>query len=732
MANLNKRSFAADPFQPDVDMSRQVPEVGITDAPSRALASLGDNFAAFSKEIGGWADEAAKAEGARAGAAAGDAPTFTPRRDNTIHGNAFDKAGFDTFSTRLQIQASDELQTAYLTHQKDPAALQAATKQIREKYAGQLAQMPEVRSTVDAGIATRGQGYVFAASKAWQDKQEREAEETRRVGYETSATDLTRQVAGSAARTPAQVKNIQDQIQEHVDKIDADPTLSPLQKQQAKKALAQPVLTAQTQSQISEAKTPAQVDEVLKRFDEGFAAKKPGFELVDEGMRQQVLVMGQQRKRAIETETRSIVKSAVGAIGDVTSVLEGGGEVRAEDWATARVRAAPHLDNPEVAAAWQKAQYAQGARGAFMGMSDPDRYQFLAQLQEKEQRQGLSPEETTQKAVFEKLFAQRLKAEKDDPLGTAPRYLPISVPDLPLDDAAKMGPAAQRRLQDVKELERGGKTVPLLKKHEREALVKKMETSFDGTVEVVRVLVGGFGAQGPRILKELAEEPELRAVAVAVRSGSARILGDIKAYRTATEGGIKLAVPSHNDMVTHAQKQGYDVLFDGRPRDFDMMRDAIARAVAVRLGPGVTKFDVTDTAHKRVLDQVIEEWAGRKTGAGGEYGGTAYVGGARTIVPATIRPGNFPSIVSGILPTDYAAAGLRPTLAGQPIPPGDLAQARWKPLGNDRYRLQIGDPRRTREVDVADGEAGRPLIVDFSPGSPLHERMKGRMPGLFK
>lgn len=162
---------------------------------AQAHAALSDQLAQglshISARVGQWADEAAAKEGAAAGEQAGLDPEFRAKNDLTIFGEAYDRAGLETYKSQLSLSLEEQLAKAEDAHGDDPQKLGAVMDTIRDKTLPGLPQ--ELRIGAATVIERRKLGAMREASRRVAIRRDAEQRTALSAEIDVRAQSLERQ-----------------------------------------------------------------------------------------------------------------------------------------------------------------------------------------------------------------------------------------------------------------------------------------------------------------------------------------------------------------------------------------------------------------------------------------------------------------------------------------------------------------------------------------------------------
>jgi hypothetical protein len=740
MANLNRQAVAPGwkPAAGGERDTRALPDMSADNSWSKVATVEASVFGEIATQIGAWADKATVQEAQRIGMADGEAGEIRPQRNATLAGQAYDQTAFKTFATQVEGRMREDGQKAYLQHSQDPQALNAALGAIKSKYADELSDHVEVRVPVMESWQRSSGAYVFQAQRDFNEKQRSEARQTALIDLTERQNDLHRRGVFGAG-DPSNPKRITADLEEFDRRVDENPDLSPGQRYKLKGEARTRASEGMVYGAIETAKTPADLDRLETKLSEAYRSKQGvGKLMTPDAFERATAAIETRRNKMAQQQTRS-VSAVSGALDEVIKSETSGIAVTNERFNEVLV-AATGVDDPasgidqKVAAA----RRARTERERLYGAPSGVRASIISELTNKESRDGLSGDEQLRLSTARNIEARFQKYAKEDPVAGGEAFSGVKIADLPFDgEPDKLAAAARDRVSAAQMNSRFfGFETRYLKNAERDRLRELARTDPEKAVVVAKAVSDAFGERGGAVLRELGDD--LPVAATAINSGNSRLIGDVTAAAARQKAGLKDARPSERDVRAVLAEQKLDVLFTDRPGELKRFTETVGTAVSQRLG-GVKDFDLNDPAHKKLVREAFDDALGRKVVMGREYGGAARINGHMTVAPSTVPRDDFGTVIALINDADLAAVNLKPTLGGKPAQMRDLREARWVPIGGDRYRLALGDPARGfaqyvaagGAIDAPMGLADRPLEIDLSEGSPLTIRLTERLPRLF-
>lgn len=696
----------------------------------QSLDRLATAFSSLGTQAGQIADQAAVAEGRRAGAVAGGEAGFEPLRTSTLYAQAYDAAGMKNYSYRVETEARGKMMEAAVQYGGDPAAMKAATDKIRTGYSG-LARdaMPELAGEIDTTLQRLADGYVFQSSRDFRDRQDRNEKESFVVAQARRTADAQRLAVGGGT-----AENIGRRLETEVSRIEADidarTDLGPAAKAKLKEQTRSSVLGSMLQGQVETITT---LDDLGKRRDAykaAWAAKSGDFAQLSPDGYEEGLRAFDRRQAALLRDARERTRQTTLAVDEVKERVLRGESIDPERMQMTRAVAMSHDTDGSAARQLDDLAALQSWGGTFRTLAVGDQRATLANLDEKSVRAGLKPFEESKRTLARAILAQRETDEKNDPLGSAPKHYGFQLGKL--DWASPVaGDQAARRMVEAESIANARGSAPVyLTRQDRDTLKNIAETDPAGAVAAAQRIAAGFGSKSPRVLREISSE--MPSLAYVLRPNNGALAQDWVRATEAERDNVKLPKPDQGALMSIMKDDGYADIFTGRDAEMAKMVNAAAPIIAQRLGPSVTKYDPALSEHVKVAREVLKDMIGRTRDADGrDLGGPVKVNGMGTVAPSAMPADNFRSVLRIITDADLAETGAKPMAGGKPLPAAALSGARWVPAGKDRYNLALGDPRDGAAQWVTQ-DSGDKLVIDLSPASALRERLKARAPSYFR
>lgn len=697
-------------------------DTGVTSA----MATIAGEFADVGQRIGQMADRAAAAEGDLEGRFAGLDPEFRTRRDNTIRGSAFDRAGLQTAETRLRTALEAGFEAAWEKHGQDPARLQKA---IGAQTEGLLSGVPD-ELRVELGLLAQRKGLglmrqahrdLVARTRADQAAalQEELQRSLRGVHQRAYALGLDGKADAAIAGDVAALTQTLGRVG-----IDGKPLVGRAQAAKLLASIKEEVTEARLIGAFERLPTTDAKRRFLGAFETDFAGSKglaKDFDL--DGFRRVGGILNSELRRAEAAEDRA-ERLLGGEVGKVAKMAEKGFAPRPDDLAGLKARIATS-GSPDLEAALAGAEnvlkWQQAARRA-----TPDELDAFA-LSERRRlaRDGASPEHVARVEVAEKLAEEARRELKQDPLGWADR---VGLVDVPALDVENLPASVSGRIAAAETVaDRYGIEPIYLRPDEARRLAATAAQGGDRLIGVATTIAQTAGDKAPAIMAELGREaPTLAFIGGHVVQGGTSLVA-----RDAADGiammrndGFKGVAPAIKEARRLAVEEHAGAL-NGMPRAEQAAIAATNAAYEVRARRrGLTDFD------EDLWRSTFSEMLGARELDGETYGGVSYSqmgwlgrGSGVVIVPPDVKRDGFRDLIDAIRIDDLSAP---PRYAdGKPAAIGDVRRASLVQAGNARYFLNLGtddDPRWLK----GDGDA--PFVLDLNALAPV---LKKRRPDLY-
>ena len=714
------------------------------EAAAAQSGALQRELAGFANQIGALADHAASVEGGKAGKPAGLDPEFRPLNDGTIYGEAYDRAGLQSYSNNVRIEIEKDI---------------ASGGDLQQKQTGWLKQVPEeLRPEVT---------FMFKRAEVVQARKAARAEEAR----------VRSEATGSLA---TQLDEATKSLHQRAFDLGLDPIADEILQTDLgllKQRLAQvgpsglPLVAPATQasellrakSAINDARLLGAFDRLpsnqariafINRLEEDFRNSKgiaksydlPGFQRITRQLSANLnaqLAQARQVESGVRNEMKALKRAA-----------EKGFAPSPDQLAGLRARLELGVATPEA-----KQQFARledlASLQTDLRASKPQRVQaYIEAEQIRMGEKGPDPQSLDRLDMAKKFLTEMRKELERDQLGWADRVGYSKVPDLDFSDEANLAVSLQTRIAQAEDISRNyhgtnwKEKVQYLKSAERAQLAAVASLGGDQTMDIAGVIAKYVDDdRAPRILGELFNEAPVVAVlgSLVARTGKTAIARDIADGIALSKTEFKpvgLPTPVQARMAANEVHKGAFSNFAKDEAAVISATDFAYQVIAQRRR--ITTYD------EKLWKQTFRKTIGETTGRDREtYGGISVgrqgffgIGGpGAVVVPANVKNSGFHELIKSITLADINAAydGNRPPSdfadsrpryvvegrVGPPVSEGDFRAAELVQYGDGQYLMNLGD---ADDPQYFADRNGKFFVLDLNK---LEERMRERKPELY-
>lgn len=697
---------------------------------SEAFHALASDFGGLARQLSGWADEAARIEGAREGAQAGLDPSFVPKRDITIRAEAYDRAGLSTAQSMLEVHLRDSIQRLHEQFAHDPKALEGALAQKRSEM---LKALPadEMRPHFETSFAAASQS-ALASSR-----------------HQFMADTAARQQAALQDEIATRKRSLEQQaMQTGLDPQSDKALASELESLRVAMSVkgpgggalvapdAQRKILEDAKSDLVRARTIGTFDklptlEAKERFvasierawssGEGAIGQLSGDQSLHlfSDMRKQLSAAKMERNiglSALRDQVHDFATEAEKGRGPSDAELT---ELRARVQTSGNPHLAHTFDLASAALAFQKE-----AR-----VATPAELDAFIQRQAPLVNEG----EGGRIAGHQLDLALKLKHEMEtqlvkDPLGWAERTGQIKVAPIDFSEGKVDASLRARIAQADAVAEKYGIAPRYFRPPEAEALANAAGKGGPALIGISGAIVSALGERAPAALAEITKHaPEVAALGSMAADGAAPA-----AINDAAAGIVLRRSPDFKSRIPDRKRQESDTsavagnAFQMMPQTQDALMDAAAAIYEMRARrSGRPEYDGP------MYQKALQEAAGAVEANGYTYGGIgndgsgALWGGQRILIPPGVRSDAFRDVVRSISQIDLDRAGVKAVDAkGRQLPIETLHGARFVSLGSSKYLVALSDPSEANFQAAGDGNrldrdgAPKPLVIDLAPMLP--------------
>lgn len=699
----------------------RMPSSGVEEAfasTERAASKISDELADVGREIGKYADHAARIEGERAGHQAGMNPDFQPTRAITIRGEAYDKAGLETYKSQVSVEIENDIQAGGNLAKKRDAWLARVPEELRPDVAyvfrrGELAQARTAAREHQARISAE-------ATAALQTELDTELKGLHQRAYALGNDPTADQVLGrDIARIDALL------ARKGVDgKPLADAGAAEKIRRQAKEA----VVEARILGEFDRLPDNAQRLSFIDRIDQDFRNSEGLSRHLDLKEYQRITGKLRAEFRAAQFEERQSQAAVDGEVKALGAMVEKGYLPTDAQLAGARGRAAA-VKNPALADRMAVIEdtlaFQRDARSLPPEAIDGYARSLRAAMAEK----GPTPEGIARVELAEKLAHEARTQLKADPLGWADRVGLVKLAPLDLSDQAKTEATLKMRIAQAEQTAAHyGQPPQYLRPDEKRKLATIAAQGGEKLMGMASSLTAAAAASGNpdragRIMAEIADHGPTAAMIGGLVTATSGIQPPPVA-RDAADGlallktdGHKSRAPTPLTSLEQAKEVTRGAL-RGLPQTEQAAIAAANAAYDVRAQRlGLKEFD--DKLWRRTFSEVL----GERTIGNEVYGGIAYAktgslwgGSGGVVVPPNVKRDAFHDLIRSITPDDLGTAWPKHQ-DGRPVDVADFRRATLVPDGNGTYQMNIGD--ETRPLLLRSGtDSKEPFVLDLNALEP--------------
>jgi hypothetical protein len=749
MPNKRGQGLKLNDFEPRGALAGNLPNVPRAGGEeAEALSAITNRLA---QRFGGIADEQAVIEGQKAGTVEGVRPGFRPSGMTTLRGQAYDKAGAQSYLDQLDANLRSDMQGVFEAEEnrRDPAKLTAALEGVKATYDREHV-FPEIQGRFSKKFADLSFAYRNKAVENFEsDRKDREAADAV-VRLNDSQTTAKRQLVSVDPDTPGAETIVRGGIAEREGVARRAAASGAITEKAAEVQIINDRRQTLVDFELAKArklKTPAEIaayrTEARKRFGEG---KIPGLD----GDGAEVLDTQLQRlETQAGTQGRTVDGAVRRSLDDYVKRVAAGDRPRPEEWTQilTAAKAAPGGDGL-IETASAKVRIAEAVRDRPIAQG---RAFVEAERAKLNAAGGTTPGQAELLNYMDELLNEQGKALREDQIGLAARKGVVpqaTVLDLPAygqqaGPEAVAGLTGQFRARAAQARAVGqtfGVQPQFLRPAEKEALADLARQGGDKALGVAQAIVAGAGPDAPAVLREIGENAPLLAQAgVIVASGASRAAARdaLEAARIKLEAGKDLpSVPA--PILAKARQTVLSEAYQDIPDEKERVATTAQAIARVRLDREGIDPKTNPKEAERIVTRAYQEAAGAVFEGGVQYGGLAPyqvrernwfgLGGeaARTVVPAGVRADRFRDVVKAIRDEDLAALPVPPVDAtGKPYRARDLHAARPVAVAGG-YRFVLGGV--SGQEKWIRGQDGQPFTLPFEQ---LQPELRRRVPGAF-
>lgn len=717
---------------------------------------VAQDFKVIGDQIGKMADHARQKEGDLDGKFAGLDPEFRTRRDGTIYGDAFDKAGLDIAETRLKQQLSSGIDGVTTKHAGDA---QAIAKGISAVGGGFLANVPEeLQPNFKLLIEGKRIAAMREAARQQMAQMQKDAHAAAAAdvdmtlkglhqkgslyGLDPTADELLAGEKASLAHTMGRKGP------------NGKPLYTPDEIQKTLKLADETVAKARIWGTFDRLPSAEAKATFIKDFEQQWKENRGLASSFDWKTMQGFSTFLESELRRDRSELNVATRGIAHDLSLLQKRFEAGHGVNDEDLAALNGRVAS-AGTPEQRAALAEAIDSADAQRSFrqlrLGEMDAVIEQRRAELASGDP--PLRSRAQKHLGIFEAVRRSAETELKNDPLGWADRtqFFKSGVAKLDFGDAAILAASLKARVAQGDELaSHHGKAglqkdghVQYLRPSEVAALGGIMAKGGEGALKVASLIASAVPDQAEAILAQLGRHaPAMAQIGRLVAAGDPQrppqvvydALNGI-AFRQ-TENGKKNA-PKFEEATAQAaaaRTLGDAYRTPAAQREMSAIVNVAREAYVAR----AQTRNIRDRFDDKLWDEVLHEAAGGRTVGGEKYGGVGKTGtfGWRKpiVVPADVKTDHFDRVIGALTDADFKMLGQPVDDKGRPFSMAQVRQSSLRYVAPGKYAviLDDGDPANPKWMGHptrkrADGSPA-PYILDL--GAVMGE-LKQRRPDAF-
>lgn len=692
-----------------------VPDTGLQEA-FVGRGGLSSSLEHMAGQVGKLADHAAQKEGEFEGRQSGMDPEFRPRRDNTLRGDAFDRAGLQVAEARLKQQLDAGLDSVW---EKNNGNATALAKGVDGVVAGILDGAPaELRPTLE--IAANGKRLSFMRDAARQHVAQARAEQAaalnndvatglRNLHQQGFSLGLDEKADETLSASYAALEGVLARKG-----LDGKPLVDPTQRESLLRGARQTMIEARLLGAFGRLEGPQAKGEFIQKLEQDWQSGEGLAKEFDlRGMRAMRSMLEGELRRT-ESERGIMARSLEKQIKDVARAAEKGITPSPDDMASLK-SAVTSSGNPELAGTLDAAEATmKWMQGASRGT--PGQLQAYVEAEDarlKKDGYKIGAGEIEHVDAAKKLLGEMRKGVKDDPLGWASQVRLVDVPPLSFESNDAFRTSLSQRIAKAEQVGAIYDQAPVfLRPEERRRMIALAAPGGAQLLDVVKQISAAAGPRAADVLGEIAPQ----APTLAVIGGHVGLLGNTAVAMDVADG-VALARTKDYKPATPASSKAQQWLYEalgnalgGVPQNERAFIDATNAAYAVRLQRR------GEQENADVWKSTLRQLLGERSRAGETFGGVTQYRGTSIVVPPDIKQGEFGSLVRAIRPEDFGDNPPR-NAAG----PATLSEIRGAKLtvrpgngGNDFYLNTGSEEAPQWLVD----KSGKPFVLNLAQLKP--------------
>jgi hypothetical protein len=702
------------------------------------FAAQAQVLSGISARVGQIADHAAVKEGELEGKLDGMDPEFRPGRSLTLYGEAYDKAGIDTFKRNMVTHVSAQMDAAFDKHKDDPKALGGALEKVRAGWRDNL--FPEVLPEFEALYNRESLGHVRQATRNHAARVTADQRAALELETQTRLKSLD-QLAYRSGLDPTSDQAISGALVDLRRSLSAaGPDGRPL----VNPATAQKMLIdAQEQvafSRIIGAFTRVEggieakarfVDEIQTKYQEG---KDPLLNNFD--VRTYERLTSHLRADLAREQTRINHANAQLKV-EVDGFLERAKEgVQLTPEADAALRAkVAAAGSPKLLETYNEGRASLAIVGELNALPLRTVEAWVDAERQRQVAKGVTEGREWDRLKLAEGWLKKAHSEaENDMLGAAQkRGLPVA--DISLKSGQDLAQTLPARIAAADETAKHfGRTAQFFKPEERALLGSIAKAGGPQLVETAEAIVAGAGARAPVLLKEISKDAADLAIIgrLSIEKADPNAIMDLaNGIALQRSEGFKAIAPAAKDARTAA----IGIIGDALKGNEQAELAAIAAANSI-YELRARRAGITAPAADDTWKQGLREVLGERVKDGVKYGGIVtqngwLFGSDAIVLPTAIKQRAWRDVLQMITPEDLAETGLGTPIGsdGKPVALSRIKAGTLVQRGAAQYYVATGNAAAKGEEGwVFRDKPGTPFVLDLGRLIP---RLRERRPDLF-
>lgn len=701
-------------------------------AANEAHAQLRNKIAGQLGRMASWigerADMAAVKEGAAAGEQAGLDPEFRTRNDLTLYGEAYDKAGLETYKSRLSLMIEQHVGQIEDKHASDPAGLDAAFSAVSKGFLDKVP--PELRVEIATTLERRRISAMRQATRTLHAEQK--AEQATALNSEVEAKVKALQQSAyrlgldptADASLAEDLTNLTARLQ--VRDVDGKLIISPKSAEKFMKDMGGKLAEARLKGAFTRLPDTASRERFVADLQQKYMAGADP--LLNEFLPDDFERLAGGMVSDIRSEKVASNAAAAGVKQEVKAVAEMAkdGYGLSETDATALEARVIATGDPELIANLDGARntlgFVQNAR-----KMPPNELQRRVEAYQADLAKSATPEAVARLKLAEDVLATTRDNIARDPIEWASKTGLIQVPELDLSSPQAAAKSLKARAAVAGEIATYyGRDVRFFRESEKEALVSATRQGGPQLVDMATTLVGALGTDAPKALSEISKDaPEAAVVGgLMTTNGDPAFVKDVATglQLRATDQAFKPLAPTESQWRPIAASAYGNALTVSPETQSALIASANAAYEIRARRLGLASFDPD------VYDQALRQAAGEVTINGETYGGIATYRGHQVLVPAEVKQDSFDDLIEDIRYEDIPSNGVYPHANGKGVNIATFRSATLVSIGDGRYWAAMGEPE-SDNPQYLQGPDGKLFVLDLKRMMPT---LRQRRPDYFR